>query len=161
MNLPKKWVVGAEAPDFCLPDEWGREVCLKDFRGRWVVLYFYPRDNTPGCTQEALDFSARLPHFEALGATVLGISPDTCQSHLRFNQKHGLKVRLLSDPEHRVLELFGVWQKKKLYGRERMGVVRSTFLIDPRGKMAFVWPKVSVKGHAEAVLQKLRELQGE
>ncbi len=153
--------VGQPAPDFCLPDQDDREVCLHDLRGSWVVLYFYPKDNTSGCTREAVDFSSHLEEFDGLGAVVLGVSPDSTASHRRFREKHGLRVRLLSDPEHTVLEAYGVWQLKRMYGREYWGVVRTTVLIDPQGRVAWVWPKVRVKGHAEAVLQKLRELRGE
>lgn len=151
--------VGSPAPDFCLPDQDGQEVCLHDLRGRWVVLYFYPKDNTSGCTLEAIQFTQHLDAFEARGATVIGVSPDPPQSHRRFAEKHGLRVRLLSDPEHRVLEQYGVWQKKQRFGREYWGVVRTTFLIDPEGRIAWVWPNVKVQGHAEEVLAKLTALQ--
>ncbi len=159
MAKPAVEWIGELAPDFCLLDAHEQEVCLKDFRGKWVVLYFYPRDNTPGCTTESLEFTALLPAFQSLNTVVLGISPDSCQSHQKFIARHTLKVALLSDPEHRVLKQYGVWQKKKMYGREYMGVVRSTFLIDPQGRVAYIWRKVSVKGHAEAVLEKIRDLQ--
>ncbi len=159
MNERRIPQVGAEAPDFCLPSDEGQEVCLHDLRGRWVVLYFYPKDNTSGCTREAVDFSTHLADFEALGAVILGVSPDSVQSHRRFREKHGLRVTLLSDPEHRVLEAYAAWGPKKRYGREYYGVIRSTFLIDPEGRIAWVWPNVRVKGHVEAVLKKLRELQ--
>jgi len=152
--------VGDKAPDFCLPEENGAEVCLKDFRGRWVVLYFYPRDNTKGCTMEALGFTENLGDFERLGAAVLGVSPDSVRSHLRFKEKHGLGVTLLSDPEHEVLERYGVWRLKKRYGREYLGVVRSTFLIDPDGYIRHVWRRVRVRGHVEEVKQRLSELRG-
>jgi len=151
--------VGTEAPDFCLPDQDEQPVCLRDFRGRWVVLYFYPKDNTSGCTREAVDFTQHLDAFAAHDAVVLGVSPDSPRSHRHFAQKHQLRVRLLSDPDHEVLQRYGVWQKKRMYGREYWGVVRTTFLIDPQGRIAWVWPKVKVQGHAEAVLNKLRELQ--
>jgi len=140
-----------QAPDFCLPDMDGREICLQDFRGRWVVMYFYPKDNTSGCTQEAIDFTAFIDDFRKMDGIVIGISPDSTKSHANFTGKYDLKVTLLSDPEHRVLEKYGVWQLKKMYGREYYGVARTTFLIDPEGKIAEVWEKVSVGGHAEAV----------
>ncbi len=149
---------GAEAPDFCLPDQDGREVCLNEFRGRWVVLYFYPKDNTRGCTQEAKDFSELMEEFERLGAVILGVSPDSVRSHKRFQEKHGLKVRLLSDPEKEVIKMYGAWGRKKMAGREYFGVIRSTFLIDPQGRVRRIWPKVRVKGHAEEVLNALRSL---
>ncbi len=152
--------VGQPAPDFCLPDQDGQEVCLHHLRGAWVVLYFYPKDNTSGCTREAVDFTQHLDEFQRLGAVVLGVSPDSVQSHRRFREKHGLRVRLLSDPDHQVLDMYGVWQLKRMYGREYWGVVRTTVLIAPDGRIAWVWPKVKVKGHVDAVLQKLRELQG-
>jgi len=151
---------GKGAPNFCLPDENGNNVCLKDFRGKWVVLYFYPKDNTPGCTKEALDFSERLGEFEKLNAVVIGISPDSTASHKKFKEKKGIKVRLLSDTEKEVIKKYGVWQLKKMYGREYYGVVRTTFLIDPEGKVAHIWKKVKVKGHADNVLEKVKELSG-
>ena len=152
--------IGQKAPDFCLPNQDSEEICLRDLRGSWVVLYFYPKDNTPGCTTEALDFSAHLSEFEALGATVLGVSPDSVKKHQNFIAKKELKVTLLSDEDKEVLEKYGVWQLKKNYGREYMGVVRTTYLIDPDGNIAYVWPKVRVKGHVEAVREKLEELTG-
>lgn len=151
--------VGKEAPEFCLPDENGEKVCLKDLRGKWVVLYFYPKDNTPGCTKEAEDFTELLPEFEKLGTVVLGVSPDSVESHRKFKEKKNLKVKLLSDENKEVLNAYGVWQKKKMYGREYYGVVRTTYLIDPEGKVAHVWKRVKVKGHAETVLNKIKELR--
>ena len=151
--------VGEPAPDFCLPNQDGNETCLKDFRGKWIVLYFYPRDNTPGCTQEACDFTNHLGDFERLNAVVLGVSPDTVESHRRFIAKHDLKITLLSDTSHEVLEKYGVWKQKKMYGKTYMGVERSTFIIDPEGNIAHVWRRVRVKGHVDQVAQKLQELQ--
>ncbi|MCD6087214.1 MAG: thioredoxin-dependent thiol peroxidase [Candidatus Hydrothermae bacterium] len=151
---------GKEAPDFCLPDQDKREVCLSNFRGKWVVLYFYPKDNTSGCTREAQGFTEKLEEFEKLGAVILGISPDSPKSHRNFREKKNLRVTLLSDQEHRVLETYGAWQLKKMYGREYYGVVRSTYLIDPEGRIARIWPKVKVKGHVEEVLNTLKELRG-
>jgi peroxiredoxin Q/BCP len=150
---------GVEAPRFCLPNQDGDEVCLQDFRGRWLVLYFYPKDNTKGCTLEAIDFTLSLGDFEAMGASVLGVSPDSIKSHQNFCLKHDLKITLLSDPDHGVLEKYGVWQLKKRYGREYHGVVRSTFLINPRGMIAHVWRRVRVEGHVEAVKQMLSDLR--
>jgi peroxiredoxin Q/BCP len=152
--------VGEKAPDFCLPNQDNEEVCLRDLAGSWVVLYFYPKDNTPGCTTEALDFTAHLSEFEALGATVLGVSPDSVKKHRNFIAKKELKVTLLADEEKEVCRAYGVWQLKKNYGREYMGVVRSTFLIDPDGVVRAKWEKVRVKGHVEEVLETLRELRG-
>ena len=150
--------IGEKAPEFCLPNQDSEEVCLRDLQGSWVVLYFYPKDSTPGCTTEALDFTAHLGEFESLGATVLGISPDSVKRHQNFIAKKELKVTLLADEEKEVCQAYGVWQLKKNYGREYMGVVRSTFLIDPDGIVRAKWEKVRVKGHVEAVLEKLEEL---
>lgn len=152
--------IGENAPGFCLEDPDRGEMCLKDLKGKWVVLYFYPKDNTKGCTMEALEFTAAEDEFKAKNAVIIGVSPDSLKSHTNFRQKHDLSINLLSDTEKEVLETYGVWQKKKMYGREYMGVVRSTYLIDMEGKVAFVWPKVRVKGHVDNVLEKLSELQG-
>ena len=152
--------IGNKAPEFCLPDAEKGQVCLKDHRGKWVVLYFYPKDNTKGCTMEALEFTAAEDDFNARGAVVIGVSPDSPESHTKFIEKHELSITLLSDTDKEILTGYGVWQKKKMYGREYMGVVRSTYLIDPEGKIAYIWPKVKVAGHADAVMEKLGELQG-
>ncbi len=151
--------VGDTVPDFCLPNQDEEEICFRDIKGKWIVLYFYPKDNTPGCTTEALEFTEALPDFEGLNALVLGVSPDSAKKHRNFIEKKGLKITLLADEEKEVCQLFGVWQLKKNYGREYMGVVRSTFIIDPDGKIAAKWEKVRVKGHVEAVKEKLAELQ--
>ncbi len=151
--------VGQKAPDFCLPNSDEVEICLKDLKGKWVVLYFYPKDNTPGCTTEALDFTKLLAEFEELGAVVLGVSPDSCQSHKRFIDKKGLEVTLLCDEEKEVLKKYGAWGLKKMYGKEYEGVIRTTYLIDPEGNIAALWPKVRVKEHAQKVLATLKELQ--
>jgi len=152
---------GSKAPDFALPDQEGKLHRLSDYAGRWVVLYFYPKDNTPGCSQEARDFSALQGRFEALGAVVLGVSKDSVESHRRFATKLGLRFPLLADPETETLRAYGAWGKKKLYGKEYEGTIRSTVLIDPEGRVARVWPKVRVKGHAEEVLAELERLQEE
>jgi len=151
--------VGQVAPEFCLPNQDNEEICLRDFRGSWVVLYFYPKDNTPGCTTEALDFTALKGEFEKLGATIFGASPDSVKKHCNFIAKKELDVTLISDEEKELAQKYGVWQLKKMYGREYMGIVRSTFLIDPDGKIAYIWSKVKVKNHAQEVLEKLKELQ--
>ncbi len=151
--------IGDQVPRFSLPDINENEIPLDDFKGKWVVLYFYPKDNTSGCTAEAIDFTARIKEFENLNAVVLGISPDSCRSHQNFTEKHALKVNLLSDTEKKVLRDYGVWQKKSMYGREYMGVVRTTYLIDPEGTIAEIWPKVKVQGHAEEVQTRIKELQ--
>jgi peroxiredoxin Q/BCP len=151
--------VGDQAPAFELPDTRENTIGLNDFSGKWVVLYFYPKDDTPGCTTEAIDFTAFKSQFAEHNAEILGVSPDKPASHLKFIEKHELEVTLLCDPEHKVMDAYGAWGIKKMYGKEYEGVIRSTFLIDPDGKIAAAWPKVSVKGHAEAVFAKLRELQ--
>jgi len=152
--------IGDQAPEFCLPNQDEEEVCLRDLQSSWIVLYFYPKDNTPGCTTEACEFTAAMPDFTGLGATILGVSPDSAKRHRNFIEKKELGITLLSDEEKEVCEAYGVWQLKKFMGREYMGVVRSTFIIDPDGKIAAVWEKVRVKGHVEAVKEKLAELQG-
>ena len=151
--------VGDTVPDFCLPNQDEEEICLRDIKGRWIVLYFYPKDNTPGCTTEACDFTEALPDFESLNAIVLGVSPDSPKKHRNFIEKKGLKITLLADEEKELCQMFGVWQLKKNYGREYMGVVRSTFIIDPDGKIAAKWEKVRVKGHVDEVKKKLEELE--
>lgn len=142
-------------PDFTLPASTGEEITLSSFRGRKVVLYFYPKDNTPACTQEACDFRDALPQIETKGAVVLGISPDELKSHGKFAEKYSLPFPLLSDKDHHVSELYGVWQLKKMYGREFWGVVRSTFLIDEEGRLIKEWRKLRVAGHAGDVVSVL------
>jgi peroxiredoxin Q/BCP len=149
--------VGETAPVFCLQDQDGRETCLDAFIGQWLVLYFYPKDNTSGCTLEAVDFTSHLERFHSLGAEVIGISPDSPESHSRFRAKQQLKLLLLSDPEHAVIAAYGAWGKKKLYGKEYEGVIRSTFLIDPKGNLRVAWPAVRVKGHVEEALTALAQ----
>jgi len=153
--------IGESVPDFCQPNQDEEEICFRDIRGRWIVLYFYPKDNTPGCTTEACDFTAAMPDFEGLNAVILGVSPDSPKKHRNFIEKKDLKITLLADEEKELCKSFGVWQLKKNYGREYMGVVRSTFIINPEGKIAAKWEKVRVKGHVEAVKEKLEALQGE
>eukprot|EP01156_Anaeramoeba_ignava_P011401 Anaeramoba_ignava/a483123_7.p1 GENE.a483123_7~~a483123_7.p1 ORF type:complete len:156 (+),score=22.52 a483123_7:375-842(+) len=150
---------GNKAPEFCLNDKDGNKVCLKDYSGKWIVLYFYPKDNTSGCTKEAIGFTEEIEVFKELGAEILGVSPDSEKSHINFANKHDLKITLLSDPEKEVLQSYGVWQKKKMYGKEYMGVVRSTFLINPDGKIEKVWNKVKVDGHVEDVVCSLKDSQ--
>ena len=147
--------IGDKAPEFTLPDSNGSPVELKDFRGKNVVLYFYPRDLTPGCTKEACSFNDALGSIRKHGAVVLGVSADTVESHKKFADKYGLRFPLLSDPEKEVIKSFGVWQKKSMYGRSFMGIVRTTFVIDGKGKVRAVFPKVKVDGHAEEVLKSL------
>lgn len=151
--------IGDEAPEFCLDDPERGEICLKDQKGKWVVLYFYPKDNTKGCTMEALEFTAAENEFKSKNAVILGVSPDSLKSHMKFREKHDLSINLLSDDDKKVLESYGVWKKKKMYGREYMGVERSTYLINPEGKISYIWPKVKVSGHVDDVMEKLLELQ--
>ena len=145
--------VGDSSPDFSLPADDGSTFTLSEQTGRWVVVYFYPKDNTPGCTTEAKDFRDMAAELESKGAMVVGISPDSIKSHCNFRDKHELNFRLLSDKEHTAMEAYGAWGLKKLYGRTFMGVIRSTFLVAPDGKLAAMWPKVRVKGHAAVVLE--------
>lgn len=149
--------VGKKAPPFTLPNAAGDKRKLNDFKGSWLVLYFYPRDNTPGCTLEAKDFSKLLKQFNDLDAQVVGVSKDNCASHQKFIEKQKLKIELLSDDDTKMQQKYGVWQLKKFMGRESMGTVRTTFLIDPDGKIAHIWPKVKTAEHAANVLKKLKE----
>lgn len=153
-------VVGRSAPNFTLVDFEGQPCSLSDFQGKWVVLYCYPKDNTKGCTDEALDFTYHADWFEKKGVVVVGISPDSVKSHANFVQKYNLKLKLLSDQDKKILSEYGVWQVKKACGRECMGVVRSTFLVNPEGVLLFEWRNVKVKGHVEEVKSKLSELMG-
>jgi peroxiredoxin Q/BCP len=153
--------VGDKIPEFSLNNEEGNEINSNDLLGKWVVLYFYPRDNTPGCTKEAVDFTKYIDEFKKLNCEVVGISPDNEKKHRNFKQKNDLQVILLADPEHEVLEKFGVWQLKKSYGRENWGVVRTTLLVDPKGVIKKVWENVRVKDHVSTVLKSLKELLDE
>ncbi|MBD2449201.1 thioredoxin-dependent thiol peroxidase [Nostoc sp. FACHB-152] len=154
-NIPQ---VGQPAPNFSNPDQNGNLVTLDDFQGQWVVLYFYPKDDTPGCTTEAKDFTQLNPEFSKLGAKILGVSPDSGKSHCKFIDKYSLSITLLSDPDHQLAEAYGAWQLKKFMGKEYMGIVRSTFLIAPDRNIVYAWPNVKAKAHAEAVFTKLQEL---
>jgi len=147
---------GEEAPDFTLQGDDGKEVSLKDYRGKKVVLYFYPKDGTPGCTREAIEFRDIAKEFEKEDAIILGVSKDSIKSHQKFKQKHELPFTLLSDPEGKVLDLYGVWKKKSLYGRTFMGTERTTFLIDEKGIVKKVYRKVKAKGHAQVCLLDLK-----
>lgn len=148
----------SSAPAFAAPNAQGQVISLADFAGQWLVLYFYPKDNTPGCTTEAIAFSESLPEFRALNAQIVGVSPDSEKSHGKFIDKHNLSIELICDPDHHIAEAYGVWGLKKFMGKEYMGIIRSTFLIDPSGNIAWMWDKVRVNGHAAQVLQRLREL---
>lgn len=152
--------VGKRAPSFTLPDQDGNDVELAAFAGRWVVLYFYPQDDTPGCTIEACEFTASIRDFERLDAKVLGCSPDSPASHLEFIAKHGLEITLLSDESKQVMAQYGAWGEKTLYGRTSIGVIRSTVIIDPSGSIAHRWKAVSTKGHAASVHKRLTSLRG-
>jgi len=149
---------GMAAPDFTLPDADGQPVSLQDMRGAYVVVYFYPKDNTSTCTLEARSFTEEMEEFERLNARVIGISPDPPRSHKRFAEKHNLSVHLLSNPDHDVIAAYGAWVRKKRCGREYEGVDRSTFIIDPGGKIVAVWRNVKVDGHVDEVKAKLEEL---
>jgi len=151
--------IGKKAPAFHLKNADGEKLRLSDFLGQWVVLYFYPKDDTPGCTTEACEFTAGIRSFEKLECVVLGCSPDSPESHRKFIEKYKLKVELLSDPEHTAMEKYGAWGEKILYGKKRIGVIRSTVLIDPAGKVAHHWRSVKTRGHAGKVEEKLQELQ--
>ena len=151
--------IGDAIPDFCLPNQDEEEICFRDIKGRWIVLYFYPKDNTPGCTTEACDFTEALPDFTGMKAMILGVSPDSPKKHRNFIEKKELKITLLADEEKELCKSFGMWQLKKFMGREYMGVVRSTFLISPEGTLAYKWEKVRVKNHVQEVKEKLAELQ--
>ncbi|MEO6772280.1 MAG: thioredoxin-dependent thiol peroxidase [Kofleriaceae bacterium] len=150
--------VGKKAPAFTLESDAGGKLELADLAGKPVVVYFYPRDNTPGCTVEAQDFRAAMPQFKKLGVTVLGVSKDSIASHCKFRDKYELNFPLLSDPDGKVLEAYGAWGDKMMYGKKLKGIIRSTVLIDGKGKVAQHWPKVSVKGHVEAVLEAAKAL---
>ena len=153
------WVEpGKKAPDFTLPADDGTKVKLSTLRGKPVVLYFYPRDDTPGCTREACAFRDRKQDLAKQGATVLGVSPDTVESHEKFRDKHGLNFPLLADAQHKVAEKYGAWREKTRFGKKSMGIQRSTFLIDAQGVLRKVWKSVKVDGHDEQVIQALGEL---
>ncbi|MCK0170159.1 thioredoxin-dependent thiol peroxidase [Aliiroseovarius sp. S1123] len=152
--------IGDIAPDFTLPQDQGDPIALSALVGAPVVLFIYPKDNTPGCTTEALDFTAFLPEFQALGVQVLGVSKDSLKKHENFRTKHALGIPLLSDAEGDVCERYGTWGEKKNYGRTYMGITRTTFLIGADGHIAQVWEKVKVKDHAQAVLDAARDLAG-
>ncbi len=151
--------ISEKAPMFSLQNKEGRTVSLNDFSGKWVVLYFYPKDNTPGCTAEAVEFSATHDQFLDNNSIVIGISTDSVSSHLKFSEKYQLQIELLSDPDHTVCELYGVWQKKKFIGKEYMGISRTTFLINPEGIIEHVWENVKVSGHAKIVETKVCSLK--
>jgi len=144
--------------EFSLPNSEGVEINGRDLRGKWVILYFYPKDNTPGCTTEAVEFTQLLPEFERLGAVVVGVSPDSPDRHQKFIEKHNLEIILLSDEQKELMKKAGVWGKKRSYGREYEGVIRSTFILNPSGKVVKEFRNVRAKGHAARVLKELEQL---
>lgn len=152
---------GTMAPDFTLPADGGGEVTLSDYRGKKVVLYFYPKDNTSGCTKEACGFRDDYSQLLAAGAAVLGVSPDSVKSHDGFKAKYSLPFALLSDPDHQVAEMYGAWGEKKMYGRTYEGILRSTFLLDEEGRIFKVFPKVKPAEHSQEVLDALQAAEGE
>jgi peroxiredoxin Q/BCP len=149
---------GTKAPTFTLKSDSGQSVKLSDYKGKPVVLYFYPKDDTPGCTREACAFRDLKSEMEKAGAIVLGVSPDTVEMHGKFRDKYGLNFPLLADPDHAVAEKYGAWREKNMYGKKSMGIQRSTYLIAPDGKIARVWKKVNVDGHDAAVLAAIKQL---
>ncbi len=149
---------GNKAPDFTMDADDGAALKLSSLKGQPIVLYFYPKDDTSGCTQEAKDFSCLAAEFKAAGAIIVGVSPDSVESHQKFQKKYDLAVKLAADPSHKTAEAYGVWVEKSMYGKTYMGVERSTFLVDKAGKIAKSWRKVKVSGHAEEVLQAVKEL---
>ncbi len=152
--------IGKKAPTFDLPNQEGNNVKLSDFAGKWLVVYFYPRDDTPGCTVEAKEFTELKKNFDNNNALILGISPDSEKKHCKFIDKHELKINLLADEDKIMLTDYGVWQEKSMYGKTYMGVVRTTYLINPDGNVAEAWTKVKARGHAEIVLKRLKEIKG-
>lgn len=150
---------GSVAPDFVLPDQNNQEHRLSEYRGKWVVLYFYPKDNTPGCTKEACGFRDEHTVLDSLNAVVLGISKDSVQSHEKFIRKFNLPFSLLSDVAGQVIEIYGAWKQKSMYGKTFMGIVRSTYLIDPEGKIAKIYPKVKVEKHIVEIIDDLKNLR--
>jgi thioredoxin-dependent peroxiredoxin len=157
--MPAKIAVGGKAPSFKLPHDGGGEVSLADFKGRKLVLYFYPKADTPGCTREAIAFSALRPAFTKANTALVGVSADPVRAQSAFKKKHGLKTDLASDETHAMLEAYGVWGEKSMYGRTFQGITRTTVLVAPNGRIARIWPKVKVDGHAEEVLAAARELK--
>ena len=150
---------GSKAPNFSLETDEGKKVSLKDFAGKKVVLYLYPKDDTPGCTKEACSFTENIGTIKKSGAVVLGISADSAESHKKFKDKYGLTFPLLSDLNRETIQKYGVWKEKNMYGKKMMGVERTTFLIDEEGKIAHIFPKVKVDGHTEKVLEKLKSMR--
>jgi peroxiredoxin Q/BCP len=159
MATMKTLTEGDPAPDFDLPTDGGGKFRLSGQNGRAVVVYFYPKDDTSGCTKEAIDFSGRKAEFEKAGATIVGLSPDSVGDHDKFKAKHDLTIALAADEEKQAAEAYGVWVEKSMYGRKYMGVDRSTFLVDPKGNIARIWRKVKVEGHVQEVLDAAKGLR--
>lgn len=151
--------IGDVAPEFCLPNQDDIEICSRDLKGKWIVLYFYPKDSTPGCTTEACEFTEAAPDFSDLDAIILGVSADSTKKHRSFIEKQNLGITLLSDEDTTMMQKYGVWQLKKNYGKEYMGIVRTTFIIDPQGVVQAIWDKVKVKEHVAKVKEELEKLQ--
>ncbi len=151
--------IGTKAPDFTADIENGEKLTLSDYKGKWVVLYFYPKDNTSGCTKEACEFKDNMERITSMGAEVIGVSKDSVKSHNNFINKFELNFHLVADPEKVVCELYDIMGEKKMYGKTYMGIIRSTYIIDPEGKIREVYSKVKVAGHVDAVIEKLEELQ--
>lgn len=157
--MSEELIVGKKAPEFILKNQDGKDCKLSDYKGKWLVLYFYPRDNTPGCTVEAQDFTEFKDLFDEIGVEIAGISGDSVKKHKNFIEKKDLKITLLSNEETEVIQRYGAWQLKKMYGKESMGIVRSTFVIDQEGIVVEKWEKVKVKGHVQEVYEKIKKLQ--
>jgi peroxiredoxin Q/BCP len=157
-DMAKELEKGDSAPDFTLPTDGGGKARLADFRGKPIVVYFYPKDDTSGCTAEAIAFSGLKPEFDEAGAVVIGVSPDSVASHNKFKTKHDLAVALAADPERSAIEAYGVWKEKSMYGRKYFGVERTTFLVGRDGRIAKIWRKVKVPKHAEAVLAAVKAM---
>jgi peroxiredoxin Q/BCP len=149
---------GDLAPDFCLKNQDEEEICLNDFKGKNIVLYFYPKDNTPGCSLEAMTFTKYKDDFEKYNTTIIGVSKDSCESHKKFIEKKNLNITLISDSEKEIQERYGVWRLKKFMGREFIGTIRSTFLIDSSGTIRKIWDNIKLKGHVEEVYEALKNL---
>lgn len=151
--------IGTVAPEFCLSNQDDVEICLRDLRGKWIVLYFYPKDSTPGCTTEACEFSEAMEEYDDMGAIILGVSADSTKSHRNFIEKKDLGITLLSDPTTQMMQNYGVWALKKNYGKEYMGIVRSTYIINSKGIIRASWTNVKVKDHVAKVKEELAKLQ--
>jgi peroxiredoxin Q/BCP len=152
---------GKAAPAFTLTSDAGDKVALSDFKGKYLIVYFYPKDNTPGCTIEAQDFNKARAQLQKLGATVVGVSKDSLESHCKFRDKYALKFPLLSDPEGKTIEKYGAWGEKVLYGKRSLGIIRSTVIVGPDGKVKKVSPKVKVNGHVDAVIDAIKALRAD